>query len=310
MGRWADAKEAAARIIEKRSMNDAERQEWTTAVLMLRSFWLTPDGKTVARSELKADKPWWWSKVRDGIGPVYLAKEARDLGIITERQLDAWTWDTVLWVRGYSRKTNKAIVVKIGNDFGEWKDAVADNLEAYNIADPRSDNRARLAAWATAIAGAAVGIGIVVLTAGVAAPAVVTALGGWTALAGGAASAGYAGSQILWDSADNSEAAYNAAAQTITGVQMTYEGSDIGRAVGEGLGAGVGTYLSGGDPYAALDAGAQAYGTTRAQQTAPVAPPPQEAGTGEKLATWAKTPGGMITIGAVAVVLVVLATRR
>lgn len=309
MSFWSELKERGARVIEKRKLSDADRQEWTAAVLMLRSFWLTPDGKTVARKDLKADRPWWWSKVRDGVGPVYLAREAFNAGMITQRQLDGWTWDTVLWVRGY-KPDGKAIIVKIGNDFGAWKDSVADQLAAYDIEDPRSDNRRRLAAWATLIAGAAVAVGVVVLTAGVAAPAAVAAVGGWNALAGTALAAGYKGSTILWDSSDASEQAYNTSAETVAGVKMAFEGSDIGRAAGEAIGTGVGTYLSGGDPYAAADAGLTAYGTTRAAQTAPPPAPPAVASTGEQIVTWAKTPGGMITIGAVAVVLVVLATRK
>lgn len=309
MSFWTELKERGARVVEKRSLSDADRQEWTAAVLMLRSFWLTPDGKTVARKELRADKPWWASKVRDGVGPVYLAREAFNAGMISQRQFDGWTWDTVLWVRGFNRD-GKAIVVKIGNDFGSWKDSVANQLAAYDIADPRSDNRKRLAAWAVLVAGAAVGIGIIVFSAGVAAPAIVTALGGWTSLAGGTASAGYAGANILWDSSDASEAAYNQAAEAVAGVKLATEGSDIGRAAGAGIGAGFSSYLSGEDAARAADAALQAYGTTRAEQTAPPPAPPAVAGTGEQLASWARTPGGMITIGAVAVVLVVLATRK
>lgn len=309
MSFWTELKERGARVVEKRSLSDADRQEWTAAVLMLRSFWLTPDGKTVARKELRADKPWWASKVRDGVGPVYLAREAFNAGMISQRQLDGWTWDTVLWVRGFNRD-GKAIVVKIGNDFGSWKDAVADQLASYDIADPRSDNRKRLAAWAVLIAGVAVGVAVVVLTAGAGTPAAVAAVGGWSSIAGGAGSAGLAGANILWDSSDASEAAYNQAAEAVAGVKLATEGSDIGRAAGAGIGAGFSSYLSGEDAARAADAALQAYGTTRAEQTAPPPAPPAVAGTGEQLASWARTPGGMITIGAVAVVLVVLATRK
>lgn len=313
MSLWSELKERGARIIEKRRMDDADRQEWTAAVLMLRSFWLTPDGKVVARKELRADKPWWWSKVRDGIGPVYLAREAFNAGWISQRTLDGWTWDTVLWVRGY-KPDGKPILVKIGNDFGEWKDAVADSLAAYDIADPRSDNRKRLAAWAVLVATSAAAVAITVLTAGAGTPAALAAVGTtWAGVASGTAAAGLAGSRILWSSSDESERAYNDAASRIAGVEMAYEGSAVGQAAGEGIGAAVGSYLSGGDPYAAVDEGLTAYGTTRQAQSAAAAAaaaPVAEASTGEKLATWARTPGGMITIGALAVVLVVIATRR
>lgn len=309
MSVWSELKERGARIVEKRSMSEPERTEWTAAVLMLRSFWLTPDGKTVARKELKADKPWWWSKVRDGVGPVYLAREAFKRGLITQRQLDGWTYDTVLWVRGWNRD-GKAIVVKIGNDFGSWKDSVADQLAANDIADPRADNRKRLAAWAVLVAGVAVGVAVVVLTAGAGTPAAVAAVGGWSSIAGTAGSAGLAGANILWDSSDASEAAYNQAAEAVAGVQVAYEGSDVGRAAGSGAGEFLGSVLSGESLGTATDRGLQAYAGTRAEQTAPPPAPPAVAGTGEQLASWARTPGGMITIGAVAVVLVVLATRK
>ena len=309
MSVWAELKERGARVVEKRKLSDTDREEWTAAVLMLRSFWFTPDGKNVARKELRADKPWYWTKVRDGIGPVYLAREAFNNGWINQRQLDAWTWDTVLWTRGYDRTTGKPLLEKIGNDFGNWKDAVADQLAAYDIADPRSDNRKRLAAWAFLIAGAAGAIAITVLTAGVAAPAAVSAIGGWSALASGTLAAGTAGSKILYSSSDESEAAYNQAASTVAGVQLAYEGSDRGQAAAEAIGTGVGSFIAGDDPYAAADKGLRAYADTRAAQTAPPAPP-AVASYGETVVSWAKTPGGMITIGALAVVLVVLAHRK
>ena len=310
MGYFDELKERGARVIEKRSLSDADREEWTAAVLMLRAFWLTPDGKTVARKELRADKPWWASKVRDGIGPVYLAREAFKLGFITQRRLDGYTWDTVLWTRGYDKKTGKPILVKIGNDFGAWKDAVADSLGAYDIEDPRSDNRRRLAAWAVLIAAAAGAIAITVLTAGVAAPAVVTALGGWAGVAGGTLTAGTVGSQILWSSSDQSELTYNASAKDIAGVTVAVEGSAYGQATGAAIGAGVGAALSGGSATDTADAALRAYGDKRDEQTTTTIAPVAEETTGEAIVSWAKTTGGMITIGAAAVLLVVLATRK
>lgn len=310
MSYWSELKERGARVIEKRSLSDADREEWTAAVLMLRAFWLTPDGKTVARKELKADKPWWASKVRDGIGPVYLAREAYKLGFITKRRLDGYTWDTVLWTRGYDKTTGKPLLVKIGNDFGNWKDAVADSLGAYDIEDPRSDNRRRLAAWAVLLAAAAGAIAITVLTAGVAAPAAVTALGGWAGVAGGTLTAGTVGSQILWSSSDTSELTYNASAKDIAGVTVAVEGSAYGQAAGAAIGTGVGAALSGGSAKDVADAALRAYGDKRDEQTAAAAPPPAVESTGEAIASWARSTGGMITIGAAAVLLVVLATRK
>lgn len=313
MGRWAEAKERAARIIEKRSMDEPERDEWTAAVIMLRTFWLTPDGKTVSRKELKADKPWWASKVRDGIGPVYLAREAFKLGYITQRRLDGYTWDTVLWTRGYDRKTGKPILVKIGNDFGAWKDAVADSLEAYDIEDPRSDNRRRLLAWSLLVAAAAAAVAITILTAGAAAPAAgsaLAALGGYGGIAVGTLTVGTTGSKILWGSADESELTYNKSAMDIAGLTVAVEGSEFGQAAGAGIGGAVGSYLSGGTAKETLDRGVQAYADTRAAQTSTAVAPVAEETTGEAIVSWAKTTGGMITIGAAAVLLVVLATRK
>lgn len=313
MGIWAEAKERAARIIEKRSMDKPERDEWTAAVIMLRTFWLTPDGKNTARKELKADKPWWASKVRDGIGPVYLAREAFKAGYITQRRLDGYTWDTVLWTRGYDKKTGKPILVKIGNDFGSWKDAVADNLEAYDIEDPRSDNRRRLLAWSLLIAAAATAVAITILTAGAAAPvagSVLASLGGYGGIAAGTLTVGTTGSKILWGSADESELTYNKSAEDIAGFTVAVEGSEFGQAAGAGIGSAVGSYLSGESAKETLDRGVQAYADTRAAQTSTAVAPVAEETTGEAIVSWAKTTGGMITIGAAAVLLVVLATRK
>lgn len=314
MGRWAEAKERAARIIEKRSMDTADREEWTAAVIMLRAFWQTPDGKNVSRKELKAEKPWWASKVRDGIGPVYLAREAFKLGYITQKRLDGYTWDTVLWTRGYDLKTGKPILVKIGNDFGNWKNAVADNLEAYDIEDPRSDNRRRLLAWAVLVGSAAVAVAITIATAGAAAPAAgsaLAALGGWGGIAVGTATAGYTGSQILWDSSDKSELAYNKSAQDIAGLTLATEGSGFSQDLGAAIGIGVGTAVGGGTAKETADAALGAYSSSQASRNATTAiAPVAEETTGEAIVSWAKTTGGMITIGAAAVLLVVLATRK
>lgn len=314
MGRWAEAKERAARIIEKRSMDEPERDEWTAAVIMLRTFWITPDGKNVSRTELKADKPWWASKVRDGIGPVYLAREAFKLGYITQRRLDGYTWDTVLWTRGYDRKTGKPILVKIGNDFGAWKDAVADNLEAYDIEDPRSDNRRRLLAWSLLVAAAAAAVAITILTAGAAAPAAgsaLAALGGYGGIAVGTLTVGTTGSKILWGSADESELTYNKSAQDIAGFTVATEGSGFSQDLGAAIGIGVGTAVGGGTAKETADAALAGYASSQASRnaTTAVAPVAPES-TGEAIASWAKTTGGMITIGAAAVLLVVLATRK
>jgi hypothetical protein len=295
-------------------MDTADREEWTVAVIMLRAFWQTPDGKNVSRKELKAEKPWWASKVRDGIGPVYLAREAFKLGYITQKRLDGYTYDTVLWTRGYDLKTGKPILVKIGNDFGNWKDAVADNLEAYDIEDPRADNRKRLLAWAVLIAAAAVAVAITIATAGAAAPAAgsaLAALGGWGGIAVGTATAGYTGSQILWDESDKSELAFNKSAQDIAGLTVAVEGSDFGRDAGAAIGGGLGTYLGGGTAKETADAAIGAYSSSQASRnTTTVVAPVLEETTGEKIASWAQTTGGMISIGAVAVLLVVLATRK
>lgn len=314
MGFWAEAKERGARVVEKRSMNKDDREDWTAAVIMLRAFWLTPDGKTVSRKELKAEKPWWASKVRDGIGPVYLAREAFKLGYISQKRLDGYTWDTVLWTRGYDLKTGKPILVKIGNDFGNWKDAVADNLEAYDIEDPRADNRKRLLAWAVLVGAAAVAVAITIATAGAAAPAAgsaLAALGGWGGIAVGTATAGYTGSQILWESSDKSELAYNQSAQDIAGLTLTTEGSGFSQDLGAAIGIGVGTAVGGGTAKETADAALAGYATSQASRnpTTVVAPVLEET-TGEKIASWAQTTGGMISIGAVAVLLVVLATRK
>jgi hypothetical protein len=103
---------------------------------------------------------------------------------------------------------------------------------------------------------------------------------------------------------------YNASAKDIAGVTVAVEGSAYGQATGAAIGAGVGAALSGGSATDTADAALRAYGDKRDEQTTTTIAPVAEETTGEAIVSWAKTTGGMITIGAAAVLLVVLATRK
>ena len=109
----------------------------------------------------------------------------------------------------------------------------------------------------------------------------------------------------MYATADMSERTYNEQAQRIAGAEVVMEGSALGTALAGGLGAAGAGYASGqtkGSDVAA--AFARGYADTAAaygQPPAPVAPPaPPES----ELVTWAKSTGGMITIGAIALLLV------
>ena len=114
----------------------------------------------------------------------------------------------------------------------------------------------------------------------------------------------------MYATADMSERTYNEQAQRLAGVEVVMEGSAVGTALAGGLG-GAGAAYAGGQTKASdvAAAFAQGYANTAAAygQPAPVAPPPPA---DSELVTWAKSTGGMITIGAIALLLVAYAARR
>lgn len=320
---WGRMTEGAARIVEAKRMSDAERQEWTAAVYMVRAGW-----EERARREARAESasgvaafgakvsapraaPRW---VRDtwgtSPGPVYLAWEARQAGLITQRQLDRDTYDTVYWVTGVTTGAAPKLR-RIARDFSTWKASVAEQLESFGLEDPRDDNRLRGWALGLLIAGAAVAAtAAVVASGGLAAPAaaaVFASLGGAGGIATGTAVLG----TVMYATADMSERTYNEQAQRIAGAEVVMEGSAVGTALAGGLGAAGAGYASGqtkGSDVAA--AFARGYADTAAaygQPPAPAAPPPPPE---SELVTWAKSTGGMITIGAIALLLVAYAARR
>jgi hypothetical protein len=319
---WGRMTEGAARIVEAKRMSDAERQEWTAAVYMVRAGW-----EERARREARAESasgvaafgtkvaapraaPRW---VRDtwgtSPGPVYLAWEAHQAGLISQRQLDRATYDTVYWVTGVTTGAAPKLR-RIARDFGTWKSSVAEQLEAFGLEDPRDDNRLRGWALGLLIAGAAVAAtAAVVASGGLAAPAaaaVFASLGGAGGIATGTAVLG----TVMYATADMSERTYNEQAQRLAGVEVVMEGSAVGTALAGGLG-GAGAAYAGGQTKASdvAAAFAQGYANTAAAygQPAPVAPPPPA---DSELVTWAKSTGGMITIGAIALLLVAYAARR
>jgi hypothetical protein len=319
---WGRMKEGAARIVEAKRMSDAERQEWTAAVYMVRAGW-EERARREARAESSSGVAAFGTKVsapraaprwvRDtwgtSPGPVYLAWEAHQAGLISKRQLDRATYDTVYWVTGVT--TGEAPKLRqIARDFGTWKSSVAEQLESFGLEDPRDDNRLRGWALGLLLAGAAVAAtAAVVASGGLAAPAaaaVFASLGGAGGIATGTAVLG----TVMYATADMSERTYNEQAQRLAGVEVVMEGSAVGTALAGGLG-GAGAAYAGGQTKASdvASAFARGYADTAAAygQPAPVAPPPPA---DSELVTWAKSTGGMITIGAIALLLVAYAARR
>lgn len=319
---WRNMKEGAARIVEAKRMTDAERQEWTAAVYMVRAGWEeiarrenpVKEGQFGTKVNLPRRAPRWVKDTVGGSGPVYLAWEAHELGLITQRELDDNTYDTVYWLTGVTVGPAKRIV-RIAKDFSTWKSSVAKELERFGLEDPRDDNRLRGWAMAVMVAGAVVAAAVVVVaTGGIAAPGVaaaVTALGGGATVAGGAAVGAGAIGTIMYSTADASERTYNDEAARVAGLEVTMEGSAVGTAVAGGLGA-AGTLYASGDTKGTdvAQAFARGYADTAAAYGAKPAPPPPPPTTGEQLASWAQSTGGMITIGAAAILLIVLVARK
>lgn len=325
---WGRMTEGAARIVESKRMSDAERQEWTAAVYMVRAAWdyqarqtsTAPDESGgVARfgSKISAPRaaPRW---VRDtwgtSSGPVYLAWEAHQLGLISQRQLDRDTYDTVYWVTGVTAGAAPKLR-RIARDFSTWKKSVAEELERFGLTDPRDDNRLRGWALGLLIAGAATAaLVVVVASGGLAAPGVaaaVAALGGAGSVVGGVTAGTAAIGTVMYATADASERTYNDEAARIAGLEVSMEGSAVGTALAGGLGAAGASYASGQQKASDVaSAFARGYADTAAAYGAPPAPVAPPTPPESELVTWAKSTGGMITIGALAVLLVALAVRK
>lgn len=329
MSRWSDFKasvargaaaadEYAHRAIEKSTLSDEARVNWTASLLAIREMhypsgrWATAakegGGITITRAETQVPRmsgkrvPAFLRKMR-GDGPLWLAKEAHDAGMLTDKQLDAVTYDTVYWVAGYDKPTKpggrkRPRLIKLADDFGDFKSHVNDELDRLKLAKPNTDELDRFLGVALAIAAAGAAVAVTIL-APVAAPAAVPAI----------LSLGGIGSDMLFNASDDVETKFKAQSDAAGAKGVEVEGSDVVRGLGKAALSSADAYYQGArSADELLDAAASGY-VSGSQTPAPVAPAPPAVVESPAL-TWAKSPTGMIIIGGAAIVLLVVATRR
>lgn len=314
MAFWENLNEALGRATEKRALTIDQREDWTAAIICVREAWypeglfkrVAPkgggDGLAVGRADQAkvSGRPPRWVKGASGIGPVMLAYEARQNGAITQRQLDRWTWDTVLWVKGWNPRTGRPIIAKLADDFGKFKAELREQLDKFGLQRPRSDELFKFLGYATIIAAVGTGIAIAVFTAGIGTPAAVAIIAG-SGLIGAGGGLAYA------EAADNAEQrVVNQAAEV--GIEVEMDGSEALRDAASAVGAAAAAYGAGGKTQDIVQAGVAGY---YADETAK-AKAAEEAKKAEQsgLATWAKSTTGMVTIGVAALLLVVLVVRK
>lgn len=321
MGWLARLGEGASRVFEAKRMSDEVREEYTAAVLMLVASYYdhTPGTSTRTSSGFSstADKftpkaglrpPAWLKDCTRGSGPVWLAWEAHERGLIDKRTLDRNTWDTVFWQRGIVK--GQPVLVRIGKDFSKWKSSVADALDKVGLDDPRDDNRLRGWALAIQIATAAAAVTLIVVTAGVGTPAAIAAMGGASAVATGMVAGAGAVAKVMYSASDRAEQEYQAEAAKVAGVEVGVAGTELYQGIGGAIGGAASAYATGGSGQDILDASVAGYQSGKAAAAPAVVTPPPTPSTGEQVKAWASSTSGMLTIGLAAVVLVVLATRK
>lgn len=319
MGFWASLNEGLGRATEKKALSEDQREDWTAAVIVVRERWY-PDGPVSVLAKATtggmgwrrtdaeaahptAGKPPAWAKVATGYGPVMLAWEAHKVGAITKRQLDRWTWDTVLWISGWNARTGKPIIKRLSADFGRFKKELREQLDAMGLQRPRTDELWTVLGYATVAASIAVAGAIVFFTAGIGTPAAALIVGGGFAVGG-------VGGVACASAADRAEQrVVDQAAEA--GVEVKMDKADELRDLGmAALGAG-GALLSGGTAADAITKAKEGY---YADELAAA----QQKGRDEaaalansgSLGAWAKSTPGMLTIGAAAILLVVILARK
>ena len=287
-------------IVEKWSLTDDQRTDWTAAILVLRAE-MGDDPRFKGATQKKPGGGIRITRGQSlpsqvpakGDGPVFLGHELRNKGV------KAPTWDTVYW------QTSPGKFKKIGKDWGDWKRRIRGYLDTYNIADPRADESARAWGIALGIAGAAVAATLVVTGVGAAAaPYVISA----TTSAAGA----------LYASADEQELGFAGNVKESTGEDYRVTGSKQAQAIG-GAGAELATTITdqvaaGTADYDALASqAANLYGALTGTSSAPAAAAapaaPAEETTTQKVVAFVKTPTG-IAVVLVAAFLVFRAVRR
>lgn len=282
-------------IFEASSLTDDQRVDYTAATIMLRSKIAGDDRfRDTSVSKMgrsRAAYPGWIPK--SGDGPIFLGGELQDKKIKV-RNLDR---DRVYW------QTSPGKYTAIGRDWSDWQKRLVNGLDEYGIGDPRSDENAR--AWALALQLAAAAAGVVLVATGVGA-------GAGAAVAG----AGTAAAQAIYTEADRLEQEFSTAAAGM-GQTVAVTGSEREKAIGSAAG-GVASAVTSSIESGEVDADALAQsaaslygaitGTSSTETTPTTATVP--AGTENAFITWAKTPTGMVVIGAAALFVVYQLGKR
>lgn len=311
---WGTVVEGSARLVEKKSLSDDARIEWTAAVIAIKARYY-PSGmfKTVypetggirfgmsdaATPSAQVKEP-RWLRLAKGDGPLFLAYEAHELGLITKKRLDADTWDTVYWVQGYKRENGKNTprLVRLSRDFGDFKNSVRAQLDALGLQRPRTDELERWLGLSVALAATAAAIAVTVIVPA-SAPATVPYILG----VGGTLST------ALFNQAAKDDADFAAQAQAAGVSNVTVEDDTLFRgAAGATIGVGTVYGTEGATAKDYIDAAVRGYqaATSPAPATVTAPAPAPASGFGE----WVKSPTGMIVTGGALVLVLVLALRK
>lgn len=282
-------------IFEASSLTDDQRVDYTAATIMLRSKIAGDDRfRDTSVSKMgrsRAAYPGWIPK--SGDGPIFLGGELQDKKIKV-RNLDR---DRVYW------QTSPGKYTAIGRDWSDWQKRLVNGLDEYGIGDPRSDENAR--AWALAITIAAAAVGVVLVATGVGA-------GAGAAVAG----AGSAISGAIYSEADRMEQEFSTTAAGL-GQEVPVSGSTKEKSIGSAVtstGKAITSSIESGEAdwdslgKAADELYGSITGTSSTETTPTTATVP--ATTENAFVTWAKTPTGMVVIGAAALFIVYQLGKR
>lgn len=312
---WDTVSEGTARIVEKKKLGDDARIEWTASVIAIREKYYPtglfrtvypstggirfgPAEQTTPAGALKA--PRWIRQVK-GDGPLYLAWEAQQLGLITKKQLDRETWDTVYWIAGYKTVNGKKIpqLTRIARDFGQFKDSVRAQLDAMGLQRPRTDELERWLGLSVAVAATAAAIAVTIIIPA-SAPATVPYILG----VGGAVSTG------LFNQAAKDDSDFKAAADAAGVTNVTTEDDALFRGAA-GASLGVGSMYGQPDATAKdyIDAAIRGY-TAATTPPAPVTTTVPAPSSSSSMGEWIKSPTGMVITGGAIVLVLVLALRK
>lgn len=321
MGFWSSVNEVLGRATEKKQLNQDQREDWTAAVIVVRERWYPSGPFKVIADKVKGGMGWRreaqdaahptigkppsWAKVATGYGPIMLAWEAHREGAITKKQLDRWTWDTVLWISGWNARSGKPVIKVLSKDFGRFKRELREQLDAMGLERPRTDEAWKFLGYATIAASIATAGAIIFFTAGIGTPVALL-------IAGGGMTAAGVGGVACASAAERAEQRFHDQAAE-SGVEVELDKADGLKDLGMGLLAGGTSLLTGGTPEEAIQKAKEGYYADELQaakdKAAADALAAQQAKGGD-LATWAKSTPGMLTIGVAALLVVILVARK